>query len=898
MTTTELRQALDIARVLLRDRDPVTSEDLTGAIERAAVLYPGVSRQLLLDELERSFNVWVGPGTNIENNEDHIPWLEARRAEIRWDFWRRYELYLEQEVGLPPSVISNLDRLTDDVLGRLEDPARRPGPWDRRGMVVGHVQSGKTSNYTALICKAADAGYKLIIVLAGRHNSLRSQTQLRIDEGFLGYDTQVNRAIREGHKRIGVGALRGVAHPHADSLTTSADNGDFLTREAARFAGHLGNIPIILVVKKVKSILESLNNWCAAQEAGRSLPLLVIDDEADDASINTRAIPLDEDGRVDPDHDVTAINGSIRKLLHSFDQSAYVAYTATPFANIFIQAGVNSERHGEDLFPRSFITNLPAPSNYVGPARVFGVGDGAEPLNMVRPATGWREWMPDQHKKDHRPGELPASLKEAVRTFVLSCAARYARGQTTVHNSMLVHVTRFTAVQNRVAEQLQDELDFLVRRIRRGDEHAQLSIRDELQALWMRDFVPGLEQPLGWDAVHAALLPAADKIRVKTINGTAADTLEYYEKRNVGVSVIAVGGDKLSRGLTLEGLSVSYYLRASRMYDTLMQMGRWFGYRPGYLDLCRLYTTPDLIDWYTHVTFANEELRREFDDMAARGMTPQDYGLRVRTHPAGLTVTAVNKMRSGTKMRVSFAGSISETVGFHRDAARNAHNRQAMERFLQGLPGPRPEDTLRNRVLWRNVPAAEILTLLDNLTVHEGSRRARPELLARYIEQRQQDGELTDWTVALVSNSTRVEGTLTLAGQEVGWLKRTAMESSGPGQIRLRRLVSPTDEQIDLNAEQLEEARELTLRNWQRSSTRTSRSEPTVPSGEAIRSVRKKRNGLLLLYPVRTYEEGPDGTAQITEVMGFAISFPDSRLAQTVEYVVNNVYWETEFIGA
>lgn len=897
MTTPELRQALDIARVLLRDRDPVTSEDLAGAVERAAGLYPGVSRQLLLDELERSFNVWVGPGTNIENNEDHVPWLEARRAEIRWDFWRRYELYLEQEVGLPPSVISNLDRLTDDVLGRLEDPARRPGPWDRRGMVVGHVQSGKTSNYTALICKAADAGYKLIIVLAGRHNSLRSQTQLRIDEGFLGYDTQVNRALREGHKHIGVGALRGVVHPHADSLTTSADNGDFLTREARRFAGHLGQIPIVLVVKKVKSILESLGRWCDAQEAGRNLPLLVIDDEADDASINTRALPLDEDDRVDPDHDVTAINGAIRKLLHSFEQSAYVAYTATPFANIFIQAGVASERHGEDLFPRSFITNLPAPSNYVGPARVFGASDDAEPLNMVRPASDWREWMPDQHRKDHRPGELPASMQEAVRTFMLVCAARYARGQATVHNSMLVHVTRFTAVQTRVADQLQEELDFLVRRIRRGDEQAERSILEELQDLWVRDFVPGLEQPLAWEAVQAALLPAVQKIRVKTINGTAADTLEYYEKRHVGISVIAVGGDKLSRGLTLEGLSVSYYLRASRMYDTLMQMGRWFGYRPGYLDLCRLYTTPDLINWYTHVTFANEELRRDFDEMAARGMTPQDFGLRVRTHPAGLTVTAVNKMRSGTRMRVSFAGTLSETVVFHRDPARNTRNRQAVERFLGRLPG-RPDDTRRNRILWREVPGTEILDLLSQFTVHEDARRVRPELLVRYIEQRLADGELTDWTVALVSNSTRDEGDVALAGHEVGWLRRTAMESSNAGRISIRRLVSPTDEQIDLTEDQLEEAMTLTRERWQTSSNRTTRAAPTTPGGEAIRSVRDRRSGLLLLYPVRTHEDGPDGTVRVTEVMGFAISFPNSHLAQTVEYVVNNVYWETEFIEA
>ena len=172
---------------------------------------------------------------------------------------------------------------------------------------------------------------------------------------------------------------------------------------------------------------------------------------------------------------------------------------------------------------------------------------------------------------------------------------------------------------------------------------------------------------VSWDEVRSKLVEASQKIQVKVINGAAKDALDYQDHPG-GLSAIAIGGDKLSRGLTLEGLSVSYYLRASRMYDTLLQMGRWFGYRPGFVDICRLYTTVELRECYSHIAMATEELREEFDRMAGLGMTPNQFGLRVRIHPAGLSVTSASKMRDGTRMTVSYSAAYAETLSFDRNS--------------------------------------------------------------------------------------------------------------------------------------------------------------------------------------------------------------------------------------
>ncbi|MEG4005849.1 Z1 domain-containing protein [Microcoleus sp. Pol11C1] len=877
-----------------------------------------VEEEKLVRELETLCNIRMGLGTVLENKkEDHIPWLADRNSEINWDFWNRYERYLEEEKGWARATTSGLDQLTNSILERLETPLR-PGAWDRRGMVVGQVQSGKTANYTGLICKAVDAGYKLIIVLAGIQNSLRSQTQLRLDEGFLGRDSQVNRAFDRGQNSLmGAGKILTEKLLIAHSATSSAEKGDFNQRVANQNGTIPGGAdPVLLVVKKNKSVLTNLLKWAlnvrgiVNEESGkrivRGVPLLVIDDEADNASINTNPPLFDENGKVQEEYDVSAINGLIRKLLYSFEKSAYVGYTATPFANIFIYPDPEKKNpeFGEDLFPRSFIINLPAPSNYIGPVQIFGLDtepaigpEASKALRIIRTVEDQKEWMPDKHKKGHVPGELPGSLKQAIRAFILCCAARIVRGQENEHNSMLVHVARFTAVQSEVAKQVKDELTSLQKRLRYGDSNAPGKLEEEFEQLWKEDFVPttsfilsSIADPkltsVSWQEVKPLLHRAASKIQVKKINGTAKDVLDYGEHKDKGLSVIAIGGDKLSRGLTLEGLSVSYYLRASKMYDTLMQMGRWFGYRPGYIDLCRLYTTDELIEWYEHITVASEELRQEFDYMADAGATPDEFGLKVRTHPQGLVITGANKMKTGTVMRLSYTRTLSETTILHKDENINRKNLKVTEELLRSLgSSPRQE---KGNYIWAEVPSEKVIEFLSGYQSHDNCKLANTSLLVKYINA-QLPHELTSWTVVLIS-SNRAKNKRNIAGNEVGLTLRRDASSESSHEYRLikSRLLSPTDEWLDLSQETRDEILEITRRR--RAEAGKPPSSSNTPDGKTLRSKRPPTNGLLLLYPL-----DPEEIKSEIPVIGFVVSFPDSKTAQMVEYMVNNPYWQQEF---
>jgi Z1 domain len=893
-----------------------------------------VDGDLLTRELESLCNVWMPTSTWLDDAEGHQAWLNARRGDIDWRFWRRYERYLEEQAGLPPAAVKRLDEITDQIISRFEDPAR-PAAWDRRGLVVGQVQSGKTANYTGVICKAIDAGYRLIIVLAGLHNSLRSQTQLRLDEAVLGFDTTYKRKFDQTNARVGVGLLAGTEFLHAHSFTSSDDRGDFSLSVAKNIGVSVGGKdPVILVVKKNSSILRNLHRWATGirQEmdplTGRSVvrgvPLLLIDDEADNASVNTKDVPLDEDGQPLEEYKPSVINGLIRKLLLSFEQSVYLGYTATPFANIFIDEEAETQEHGKDIYPRSFIINLPASSTYVGPARVFGLREDAglglqevRPLPIVRQIDDYEAWLPDGHKKDHIPGELPPSLNKAIRSFVLTCALRMARGQTTAHNSMLVHVTRFTAVQAHVAELVEKEVASLRRRLEYGDGALKPSLTDELRDLWEHDFVTtatemrsnvDLKDQLGpvpqWDKLARLLAQSAAGIRILTINGTAQDVLEYQHHPE-GLSVIAIGGDKLSRGLTLEGLSVSYYLRASRMYDTLMQMGRWFGYRPGYLDACRLYTTAELRRWYAAVTAANEELLREFDYMAAIGATPKDFGLRVRNHPDGLLVTARTKLRNARKVQVTFAGTISETIIFRTDEVSRKVNVEAAEALVTearqlGYEQQR-ENPLGSR-RWDRVPAESIRRFLLAYCAHEDALKVIPKTLSSYIETRltAEPAELTAWTVLLVSNTqAQASRRTTLGGISLGLIERSQYPSGEPeyesperGRYSIRRLISPNDEWADLSDEERARAIAETKRIWRENQGQSRRqAEPHEPSGIATRHVRPPTRGLLMMYPLFTPEE----FGSELPTVGVALSFPTSEKAKPIEYTVTNIYWQQEF---
>ncbi|RLP88638.1 endonuclease [Micromonospora sp. BL4] len=910
-----MQQAIRLVLALLPQDRQATHDEIAESVDPIWVMQQSrgqlLDKNVLRKEIESRVAVWQDDSVGLQDDRNHIEWLTEAQLERSWDFWDRYRRYLEDVRLMPPRVVRRLDQSTDRILRQIEDP-RRPGAWRRTGLVVGQVQSGKTGNYIGFASKAADAGYKLIVILAGIHNSLRSQTQLRVDEGLLGFDTQYQQRYDEttNTARIGVGVMPGVKRLKIASLTNSAEGGDFKQQIARNLNLPIGDYPVVLVIKKHKSILENVRKWIVEVEGVpvgdgkskvvRDIPLLVIDDEADHASVDTTK---------DDDTDPSTINRSIRHLLNSFDKAAYVGYTATPFANIYIKPKADHDTFGLDLFPESFIESLPAPSNYLGPERVFGLNatdpddDGIRALPIFRPVHDHEAWMRPRHKKEWvPPEELPLSLREAIDSFILTCAARRVRGQGSQHNSMLVHVTRFVSVQNRIRDQIDEHVSLTRDQLRDGMGGEATHVLARLRLLWERDFTTtsatfSAEEasPVQWTDVEKELRPALRKIDVRAVNGTSRDALEYYENRKAGLSVIAVGADKLSRGLTLEGLSVSYYLRTSSMYDTLLQMGRWFGYRPGYEDLCRLYTTPELFNSYGEITAADNELRQDFAEMARLGQTPESFGLRVRASPAGLAVTAANKMRRGVKVRLSYSGELPETTVFSLHAEAVRRNFDILERFITGLDEQNAPVLDGTSLVWHGVPPTEIIDgFLDGYISDRGSYRVRPALIAQYIRGCISVGELSRWTVRLVGTPT---GTPRKIGtQRLRLVTRSRPDGLEPeeGRHTIKRVLSPADESKDLSGELRTRALEATSAARRLEADRKGKEfkEPTIPTGQPLRRFRPVQEPLLLIYPIEHPEAEND--ANLPPLVGFAISFPFSEHPTETEYVVNDVWRQLE----
>ncbi len=893
----------------LRKEETVTSEKISKEINalldafEAAGLAEEIDRNLLFREISSQVSVWQ-PDPSVLRDKKHKNWLPERKTEISWGFWKRYRQYLEEEKNWPSVVTGKLDQVTDATLGDIGNPAQS-GAWDRRGMVVGDVQSGKTANYTGLICKAVDAGYKLVIVLAGMTNDLRSQTQSRLDAEFLGFESELGK-FHENGSRIGVGKIEDQGQLIVQPLTYSAHGGDFRSRKGTN--SQLGGNPLLLVVKKNTSVLNRILTWVEGQgqtnpETGEKvvngIPLLLLDDEADNASVNTK----------DPEEDPTAINRSIRKILKTFSQSSYVGYTATPFANIFIvppDDDSENSKYGEDLFPRNFIYYINPPDNYIGATKVFGLSesiDGLAPVDkslpLIRHAEDSEQYFPAKHKKHLPVDDLPDTMIEAIRTFVLSCAARRVRGQKNVHNTMLIHVTRFNDVQDKVIGLVRDELVSIQRTLEFNTGPQWKQLLAEFKKLWEEDFVKKtasiieltgdpLITPIQWSEVSQELTEAALKIQVRGINGLAEGVLDYTEHPK-GLNVIAVGGDKLSRGLTLDGLSVSYYTRPAKNYDTLLQMGRWFGYRPGYLDLCRLYTTEEIEGWYQHIAVATEELKREFKLMELSNLTPEAYGLKVRTHANGLSITAANKIRSGKKMQVTFADTLAQTIVFDKNQNTQEKNFRHVDEWIAGLGSFSAQK--KNNYLWDEVKPDQIHDLLADFKIHPFSRGADPELISKYIEKVNEIGELTSWTVVLISSGT-ANTRRPVGGHQTGLIERQDVQKdSDLYWLQKANIISPEDQYIDLDSTQRDAALAATVDAWANGETRH-KVQPTSPSGPFIRRARNPERGLLLIYPLDSSNVLLDGE-RFTEmpIIGMAMSFPASRNRTTVEYQVNTKYW-------
>jgi hypothetical protein len=969
-----IEQAKNICIELLRNIKNPTTQDINDSIDNILKIFPALisERESLFNYLSATFSIFSENYRILDTDEGYKPWLKNRKKDIQWPFWNRYSNYLRKKID--PDTINKLDNLTDDILDRITNPSIS-GPWDKRGMVVGQVQSGKTGNYIGLINKSADAGYKLIIVLAGMHDSLRSQTQIRIDEGFLGFNSQRSLHYSNTNK-IGVGFYNPIddstGNPldlPANALTSSHLNGDF-NRKVAQSAGiHLrSSDPIVAVVKKNGSILKNLISWLAVwgdkQSDGkiliRNIPFLLIDDEADNASINVSA------------EKVSAINGFIRALLSLFEQSAYIGYTATPFANIFIPIleqktvkglDITIKDYefvvGQDLFPKDFIINIPAPSNYIGPAKVFGLpsltsSDKAEdPLPVIRMVKDYdifnasdskeqnqnlnygienvfattKSFVPDKHKKnDPLPDELPNSLCYAIKCFVLSSAARRFRKQINVHNSMLIHISRFIVWQDRIATLVDAELKFYQKQI----EFKSGNLLQELKTIWEKDFVPTTSMiihdqhihtdtevtVISWEEVEKEIFAAISKIEVRAVHGDKniaglsyhnISPLDYFVNEQQGnyLSVIAVGGDKLSRGLTLEGLTVSYYLRASKMYDTLMQMGRWFGYRPGYVDLCRIFTSDELTRWYKHITIASEEMRRDFDYMFLLKKTPKEFGLKVRTHPGVLKITAANKFRYKKIMFLSYSGELEQTYQFKIDGQNFINNYNALIDLISGIGNPvdKPLNSFnsRQKLVWQSKNNFNHITSFL-LKYKIGQEVIDTNKIVDYIMAQTRMGNLINWTIAVINNSgANAENEFTIPGlsDKIGLTDRTNI-SKDPEQYEVAKynITDHRHELIDLSQSQVDMALAQTKED---NKADGNVDDIELPSRKRIKWGRTSTNGLLIIYPLNNNcqfildpltKPKTIGRKLISKVpiIGIAISFPEIDNDEKIEYAVNEQF--------
>jgi hypothetical protein len=733
-------------------------------------------------ELETQFDVKVDFGILIQGNtqpdrDQH--WWSSRQKQIKENYyWERYKTYLSN--NLTDAVIKTIDKDTDIIMDNLENPDETL--FNRYGMVVGHVQSGKTGNYSALVCKAADAGYKFIVVIAGGMNNLRDQTQDRLNDYFVGQD----KGQQVG---VGIGSLDRSKLPI--SLTTSEK--DFNKQDADKNSQGLNfdniNAPILLVVKKNTRTLENVISWLEKQYKNKISvhSMLLIDDESDYASINTNE-----------EEDPTTINKKIRKLISLFRKSVYVAYTATPYANIFIDHQVGHDELGKDLFPKDFIYALDAPTSYFGARKVFL---DKNRKNLI-PIDDYSESFPSNHKKDRPVSDLPESLNDAIRHFVLNIAIRNLRGQGGKHNSMLVHASRFTNIHKQIATLIEIYLDRIRADVRAfgmlQDASLQSEIIAELESTFHNRLV---DIEFSWEQTICALSKNIANIVVREVHQSTSVPLIYRD--DMATNAIVVGGTSLSRGYTLEGLSISYFLRSTIFYDTLMQMGRWFGYRLGYEDLCKIYLPEDTIDNFGKIIEATEDLIDDFKRMAKAKMTPNDFGLAVKHHPdSGLQVTARNKQRNAKDIYfdMKLDGHSKETAWLSDDQEISKKNLALIEATIIKLNQIKPFEKKINGHLWTEVDKKIIVEFLNNFKVYgaDDELGVRTRMPIMFILKYASDMNVK-WDVALYSGDGEektISGSIKFKKEQ-----RQLYKKPGHYEVLNRQVASGSSESIVFDAE-------------------------------------------------------------------------------------------------
>lgn len=726
------------------------------------------------DKIQRIIDETVDPGTTTEPPliEKSDMWYEG--PDFKNDkYWPAVRKALTDK--LDQNAIESIDKSSNQII------AYAGMPWSQnlrtRGLVVGFVQSGKTTNFLSVIAKAADVGYRLIVVLAGMTNSLREQTQKRLIDSLVS--------------------------PTSQKWMLPTDIGrDFTWTNDGRLLLDETNHPQLIVIKKNGSRLNRLNKWLddiARKQGKLNFPILVIDDEADQASVNVMTSTKEKYRR-------SAINAQIGNLVNR-PRTSYIAYTATPFANILI-----NPNDGSDLYPENFINVLPRPEGYFGAAELFGrdafidedpaeIGD--KTLSVIRdiPKEEIDGVRPQSKNIDSWTPKLPDSLRDAVCWFLLATAARWARGQDDQHSSMLVHSSPRIAAHR----QLKSSIEAYINQMRNRTEDPEL--RNEIEELWNRETsiqTQRTEYPVvTFDQVWDNWNQVLQIVQTIKDNGESDRRLDYSEGRQ---TVIAVGGNTLSRGLTLEGLICSYFVRVSRTYDTLLQMGRWFGFRQGYEDLVRIWMTSSLAEWYKDLATVEEDLRRDLGRYASENLTPAQFQARIRLHDS-MQITSAAKMRNSKIESMSFSGSRAQTIVFHeQDRDFLHHNIEVTRNFLFGLREKNRRHWQRESngsTIFSGLTNQEILQFLSEYKfiedVEDTPHGNKWELLTQYIEKEAENGGLVSWNVSVFGQQQKPQGTIDLGlEQPVNLVRRTRVNSSTPGRASINTLVGPKDRINDI----------------------------------------------------------------------------------------------------
>jgi hypothetical protein len=813
-------------------------------------------------ELETHFDVKMEEGIliqgNSQQNRDTSWWSSKAKLESERYYWNRYKEYIKE--SLPSKVVNTIDEDTDVVMDNIENPSIEK--FSRFGMVVGHVQSGKTANYSSLVCKAADSGYKFIVVIAGGINNLRNQTQERLNEAFIGVDKG---------KQVGVG--NSIRSKRPISLTTTEK--DFNAHDADKISQSLdfdnsSGIPILLVIKKNTSTLTSVIYWLKNQYKNK-IPdhaMLIIDDESDYASVNTNE-----------EEDPTTINKKIRALLELFYKSSYVAYTATPYANIFIDHEVSAYENvyidkkiksvniAEDLFPNDFIYALDAPSNYFG-ARAIFLENNKKYLVSI---DDYKDDIDPKHKKDHPLLSIPDSLYEAMRVFVLNVAIRNLKGQGSSHNSMLIHATRFTDVHIKFAEHVLSYIEDIQKEVISYALLSNASSYSDIILNLNKTFLlhyteVDKESIFTWEEILNSLSSIVETIVVREVHQSSKIDLVYRKDRPT--NAIVIGGTSLARGYTLEGLSVSYFLRNTIFYDTLMQMGRWFGYRIGYQDLCKVYLSETMIDNFTQIIESTEDLMLDFKAMAKAKRTPNDFGLSVKNHPNSLLqVTAKNKLKNTAQytQSMNLNGHLKETVRFSKDNNIHTNNFVVIEKLFNTLPVEKVMQKKKN-FLWQNIDKTFIIDFLNDFETYQTDSIGANNLMPIKHIQEYANKIDTKWNIALYNGS----------GKEVMFNNNvkinTELRESGYKtfdfyyQLGGRKLSQGNPEYVSLSVDEIDD-----INNQEFNQT-----------GAKTRYVRSKlKNPVLMIHVL--------STPSCDTLPAFGICFPNNGLSdtQTVQYTIN-----------